>query len=190
MAPNSIRDGATVEAHGKDVGQEALSPSIHTPQQERRYLVTIIVVMALLACVFPALSRSSYIGTADRHVVIETMGALLGLISGFALVMRFRTLGNRFHLLIGLAFFINGAEDLAHGLLSFNGMRGLTAAPASSLTQFIPGTYVTGRLMLGCRLQDSSTAIHLFRAFHLQAARFPVGHRADFRFVSFHLGIS
>jgi PAS domain S-box-containing protein len=127
----------------------ALSPSIHTPQQERRYVVVLVVVAVLLGSVFPVLARSSYTGSEDLHVAIETIGALLGLIAGFALVMRFRTLGNRFHLVIGLAFFVNGAEDLAHGLLSFHSVYVFTGAPTSSLAQFIPGTYVTGRLILG-----------------------------------------
>jgi len=149
MAPNSIRDGASVEARGRDAGTEVLGPSIHTPQQECRYFVALVVAALLLASAFPALAKSSYAGSGDLHVAIETIGALLGLIAGFAFVMRFRTLGNRFHLLIGLAFFVNGAEDLAHGLLSFHSVYGLTGTPTSSLAQFIPGTYVTGRLILG-----------------------------------------
>ncbi|NQT18581.1 MAG: PAS domain S-box protein [Planctomycetes bacterium] len=131
---------------------EVLSAAVHTPAQERRYIIALIVVMAVLACLYPALKATSYKGSADSHAAIEMAGALAGLVAGFALVMRFYALGSRFHLLIGLAFFVNGAEDLVHGLLSFEIAHGFSGAPASSLEQFIPGTYATGRLMLGLLL--------------------------------------
>jgi signal transduction histidine kinase/CheY-like chemotaxis protein len=108
--------------------------------------------MLFLASFYPALTIASYEGSADLHATIEMVGSLLGLITGFAIVMRFYTLGNRFHLLIGLAFFVNGAEDLVHGFLSFDNLRGFIGMPASSLQNFIPGTYVAGRLMLGLLL--------------------------------------
>jgi len=118
----------------------------HSPVQARRYLFALALVMALLASVYPRLGTSAYQGSADLHATVEVVGALLGLMAGFALIVRFYTLGNRFHLIVGLAFFVNGGEDLVHGLLSFRNLFGL---PESSLAQFIPGTYVTGRLMLG-----------------------------------------
>jgi len=144
--PNSTHDGATVD---KDIGMEESSSSMHTPRQERRYLIMLALVVTLLVSLYPTLGKSPYMGNADLHAATETIGALFGLIAGFALVMRFSTLGNRFHLIIGLAFFVNGAEDLAHGLLSFESTHGFIGVPTSSLTRFIPVTYVTGRLMLG-----------------------------------------
>ena len=71
------------------------------------------------------------------------IGALLGLVVGIFLITRFYILGFRFHLFVGLAFLVNGAEDFIHGLLSFGSARWFSE-PGSSLVQFIPGTYVTG----------------------------------------------
>jgi methyl-accepting chemotaxis protein len=121
----------------------------HTPAQERWHLVLLALVMLALASVGPQLPGTRYRGSADLHATIEMVGALFGLITGIALVSRFYTLGNRFHLFIGLAFFVNGMEDFVHGFLPFRNMFGL---PASSIAQFIPATYVTGRLLLGAIL--------------------------------------
>lgn len=118
----------------------------HSPEQARRNMIALMLVMCLLAAVYLLLAASTYQGSADLHATIEVVGALFGLVAGTALVTRFYALGNRFHLFIGLAFFVNGAEDFIHGLMSFRNLFGL---PASSLAQFIPGTYVTGRMMLG-----------------------------------------
>ncbi len=129
----------------QEVGQE-LSSSAHSSAQERGYLIVLALMMILLASVYPLLRQSVYEGSSDLHATIEMVGALFGLVAGVALIVRFYTLGNRFHLFIGLAFFVNGAEDFVHGLLAFRNLFGL---PASSVAQFIPGTYVTGRLLLG-----------------------------------------
>jgi signal transduction histidine kinase len=155
-----MHDGASVE---QDIGREEYSPSTHTPRQERWYFVALALVVALLVSLYPALAKSQYMGNEDLHAAMEMIGGLLGVIVGFALVMRFSALGNRFHLLIGLAFFVNGAEDLAHGLLSFESTHGFIGVPTSSLTRFIPVTYVTGRLMLACMLLIAPFARVLFK---------------------------
>ena len=123
--------------------------SIHSKTQERTYVVVLGAVLLLLASVYPLLAGSSYRGSADLHASIETIGSLFGLVGGLALIVRFYTLGNRFHLFIGLALFVNGAEDLVHGLLAFLCAHEWAGGPTSSLQQFIPGTYVTGRLLMG-----------------------------------------
>jgi PAS domain S-box-containing protein len=121
----------------------------HSPAQERRHLLALAIIITLLASIYPLVAKSEYMGGADFHATIEAVGGLLGLVAGVALVVRFYTLGNRFHLIMGLAFLVNGGEDLVHGLMSYRNFLGL---PASSLAQFIPGTYVTGRMMLGALL--------------------------------------
>jgi len=125
--------------------------STHSYAQERKYLVVLSGIAILLVSIYPFLTGSTYQGSADFHESIEMVGALFGLVTGFALITHFYSLGNRLHLLIGLAFFVNGAEDLVHGLLSFGSTRWF-GGPESSLAQFIPGTYVTGRILLGLLL--------------------------------------
>ncbi|MBM3888320.1 MAG: hypothetical protein FJ388_04250, partial [Verrucomicrobia bacterium] len=103
----------------------------------------------LLASLCPWIVRSGYKGSADLHAATEVVGALLGLVAGFTLIARTYVHGNRFHLLIGLAYFVNGAEDLVHGVLSFPHFHTALKLPADYLQRSIPGTYVTGRLLLG-----------------------------------------
>ena len=149
---NSADNHSAAGAIGEDYSKEIPTAATHTPAQERRHLIVLFVVIALLGCLYPALKGAPYKGDASFHATIEMAGALVGLIAGLALVMRFYALGNRFYLFIGLAFFVNGAEDLVHGFASLDIVHGFTGAPASSLEQFIPGTYATGRLMLGLLL--------------------------------------
>ena len=131
---------------------------VHTARQKRNRFVAIMVCLALLASVGPLIAGSTVQeGTdahklADAHGMVEWIGALFALVVGLALVMHFAALGNRLYLFIGLAFFVNGAEDLVHGLLCLAGGHQWLGAEHAQLAQFIPGTYVTGRLMFGILL--------------------------------------
>jgi len=122
----------------------------------RAHLVILAFIVLLLSSVYPLLTQTAYGGSADLHAALEMTGALLGLIAGFALVARFYAFGSREFLLIGLAFFVNGAEDFVHGFLGFAAAHELTGMPSSSLSQFIPATYVTGRIGMGVLLLMAS----------------------------------
>ncbi len=141
MTANSVGIASTGAEEARGV---RLSAQSH--EQESIYLSILALTMVLLASIYPLLANSTYEGSSDLHATIEMVGALFGVIAGIALVAHFYTLGNRFQLLIGLAFFVNSAEDFVHGLLAFRNLFGLHA---SSLAQSIPATYVTGRLLLG-----------------------------------------
>jgi signal transduction histidine kinase/CheY-like chemotaxis protein len=146
---------ATVSGHVTAGGGAPLAEfkqssfSQHSPAQQRGHLAVLVLIAVLLGSVHPWLAKSSYRGSPDLHAAIEMTGAVLGLIAGFALVTRFFALGNHFHVFIGMAFLVNGAEDFVHGLLAFEAFHVLTGTATSGLKQFIPGTYVTGRLLLG-----------------------------------------
>ena len=137
---------------GEGGNQVQLGASEHSLRRERGYLVILTCIVALLASAYPWLARSSYEGSADLHAATEVVGALLGLIAGFALTTRFYVLGNRSHLFIGLAFFVNGVEDFVHGLLALASTQALVGPASFDLGRFIPGTYVTGRLLMGILL--------------------------------------
>ncbi len=109
---------------------------------------TMLVLMSL----FPVLENSNYKSSADFHSIIEITGSMIGLVVGLAFMLRFYTMGNRLYLFIGLAFFINGIEDLIHGCLAFRFLSQWFGMPASTFKQFIPGTYVTGRILHGVLL--------------------------------------
>jgi PAS domain S-box-containing protein len=129
-----------------------LNFSSHTRAQETRYLLLLLVLIACACAAFPLLDTASYRGTADRHAMIETVGALIGLLAGLAFIIRFYVLGNRSHLFIGLAFFVNGAADLTHGFLSFFALEGWLGLSAPFFQQSIPGTYAAGRLVMALLL--------------------------------------
>jgi nitrogen-specific signal transduction histidine kinase len=119
-------------------------------------IIMIGVWIAALASIFPFLIQSSYMGSAGFHGMIEMVGALCGMVSGFIFIVHFWAFANRLFLFIGLAFFINGAEDLAHGFMGFASFHNWIGLPASSLAKFIPGTYVTGRFVMAIMLSIAS----------------------------------
>ena len=126
--------------------------AIHSPTQVRWHLAVLLLVSLLLALAGVVASGSEHQGSAEFHSTIEWVGSLFGLVTGLMLVVRFYSLGHYAHLFIGLAFFVNGGEDLVHGLLSMAEVQSWVGGPASSIAQFIPATYVTGRLLLGILL--------------------------------------
>jgi len=87
---------------GKKPNEEELNLSGYPFNKERGYLIILFFVLLLLSCIYPILSKSLYRGSSDLHATIEMVGAFFGLITGFAMIMRFYTLGNRLHLFIGL----------------------------------------------------------------------------------------
>jgi len=119
-----------------------------TSQGSIPFLV-IVLVIGLLASTYPWLAASTYRGSPDLHSALEVTGALIGMIAGIALVACFYALGDRFLLLVGLAFFVNGGEDLVHGLLAARNLFGLDRGV---LNHSIPATYATGRIMLALLL--------------------------------------
>jgi hypothetical protein len=80
------------------------------------------------------------------------VGAIIGLLAGTGFVIRFYSLGHRFHLLVGLAFFINGVEDFVHGFLGFASSHGWIELPDSVVRHSIPVTYVSCRLLMASLL--------------------------------------
>ncbi len=81
----------------------------HSKKRVRRNLVILSLFMILTLSILPRLYSSNFIGSDEFHYTIEMVGSLMGLITGVALITRFYSLGNRFYLLVGLAFLVNGA---------------------------------------------------------------------------------
>lgn len=149
MELSVVNVSAAVSIKNKEAKGDTSDVTGHTPGEMRRHFFILILVMVLLTCIYPVLSQWSFKGGPYLHIAVEIVGALLGMITGFVLVMNFYTLVNRFYLLVGLAFFVSGTVDIVHGLLSFENMHGLTAIPVSSFERIIPGTPVMGGLMFG-----------------------------------------
>ncbi|HJH29225.1 MAG TPA: hypothetical protein C5S51_05970 [Methanosarcinaceae archaeon] len=123
--------------------------SNHSPMQQRTYLIIMGIILILLSLIYPLLAQSSHQGNQDIHSTMEIIGSLFALVTGLSLLIHFYTLSNRLFLFTGLAFFINGQEDLIQGISSSTFMENFIGLPATSLTSLIPGTDVAGRLVMG-----------------------------------------
>ena len=145
-------DGSAREVDREGVEAAGLAASVHTPNQARWRLAGAVGAVLILVGVYPLLDGATYQGSEDGHAAIEMAGSLLGLMAGIALMIRFYAVGSRFDLFVGLAFLVNGAEDLAHGLLAFDHIHGLAGLSTVTLEQAIPATYVAGRLLMGVLL--------------------------------------
>jgi len=106
------------------------------------YTLTVIVGIILGSSIL----TSEWIGSSDIHSTIEISSSIIAIAVGVISIFTYRTNGNTFYLFVGLGFFISGGEDFVHGLLSF---KRLWPNSSQLLTDFIPATYVTGRLLLG-----------------------------------------
>ena len=132
--------------------QKNILSNIQLNREKKWRILVLILLLPLLLSVYFILKESDYKGSAEFHSTTEMISSLISIIAGLIIVVRYYLLGNRMLLFIGLAYCINGAEDFVHGILSFPLTEIYTGLPASSLKQYIPGTYVTGRFIFALLL--------------------------------------
>lgn len=123
-------------------------PFGHSVVQERYHVAALVAVLLLLSSVYPLAARSPNRGSPDLHAMIEIMGAVIGLLTAAGFITRFYSLGNRFHLLVGVAFLVNGIEDCCHGMLELSMHHGHSPLSPPVPSHAIMGTYVSGRLLM------------------------------------------
>jgi len=123
----------------------------HTVGQARLRLVVLATVTALLAAMGAYVVRSDRIGSPDFYSLLEMLGGLVALAAGLGLTGHYYALGHRFHLVVGMAFLLNGANDLARGGVQFLSDHGFSR-PLGTPQQFLPAAHVSGRLALGTLL--------------------------------------
>lgn len=116
--------------------------------QERRYLLVLAFVVLVMGSCLPLLMQSADGGSPDLHVAVSIFGSLLGLTAGLALVASHSSLGNRLHLLFGLAFFLGSVMGLVGGVLTLGHSRGWVDWPQRRLDRYLIATYVSGRLLM------------------------------------------
>jgi len=110
-----------------------------------------VILMLVMLSISPWSAHSSYLSSAGMHIVLEFSCMLLALLCAFALISRFWVLGNRLHLLIGMAFLVNALSDGLHGLLALLIAIDWLLWPAieNNLDAFIQGTSIVGRFLTG-----------------------------------------
>jgi signal transduction histidine kinase/CheY-like chemotaxis protein len=123
--------------------------SLHDRSQQAWHVAALFLMLAVMAAPMWFLGDAPYGGTLDLHAAMKVLGAFVGLATGLTLVLRYYRLGrNRFYLFVGVAFLINGAADVAHGLLCFRGF-----FPADerdrSMGEFLRTVYLRSQLLMG-----------------------------------------
>ena len=143
--------------HGRARGHDGITPgnpdlTRHTPEQVRNRLILMAAISIALLSVFPFIQDSSYRGSPDSHATMQMIGACFGILAGLVLMVHFYSFGERLYLFMGLAFLINGIGDFFHGLVSYQYVREWTGLTDSTLDQFIPASFATGRILFGILL--------------------------------------
>ena len=129
-----------------DVGPEDFFR--HTPAAQSFYLFLLAGLLALAGLAYPLFLQSAWRTDADTHALLEVVGGLVGLLAGISFITRFYSLGHRFHLLVGLGFFVSGGTDLAQGLVLLVGTHRGARWTSGELERFIPAIDVTGRVLM------------------------------------------
>ncbi len=136
----------------------------HKVAQVPIYLGVLALVIVGLSALMPALAGTAYRSGVGFRAASEITGSLLALVTGFALIIRFRNFGSRFHLLVGLAYFVAGSEDLVQGLFALGP---IAQAPLTAgLRDAILATDVAGRLVMALLLLVTPFSRHLFGRSH------------------------
>jgi signal transduction histidine kinase/CheY-like chemotaxis protein/HPt (histidine-containing phosphotransfer) domain-containing protein len=138
----------------------------HNRSQQRSYLIGLVILMLVLvlpgilfawrdaAGLPPILFLDStapidVTQARNLYATLELVGSLFGMFTGFALILRFYALGNRFHLLIGLGFFVTGVQDFVYGVFFFPSLF-RTEEPFA--IELVPLTFAAGRFLMGLTL--------------------------------------
>ena len=133
----------------------------HSRASERYYVALLLVLLAVLVAIAPLLRASTYLGSRETHAVLEMIGALLGLLVGAGFIARFYCLGQRFQLLVGLAYFLSGAGDLLHGMLEAAQARNWLELGESAEQRLMLATSASGRLWMALLLLLAPFVPHL-----------------------------
>ncbi|MFH1504706.1 MAG: MASE3 domain-containing protein, partial [Candidatus Omnitrophota bacterium] len=94
---------------------------------------------------YPWALNASWVSNSDVHSLLEFCAAIIALITAAVVLTHFFVTGRKFFLLISLGFTLQGAEDLVHAIYSFSR---IWPTERIGILNFVPGTYVTGRLLL------------------------------------------
>ena len=107
---------------------------------------TIWIALFILPLLFyPVALRSTWVSNSDVHASLEFWASLIALAAAGIVLIHFFAIGNKFFLMICLGFTLQGAIDLIHAIYSFER---IWTAEQAGIVNFVPGTYVSGRLIL------------------------------------------
>ncbi len=122
-----------------------------------QHILPCILIVAVFIGISPFVFSSKWVSSSDFHACIEITSSFIAIIAGISCIVYYLGIKSRYFLIIGLGFFISGSEDFIHGLFSF---KRLFEDTGVDFSRYIPGTYVTGRILLalcviGAEITDS-----------------------------------
>jgi signal transduction histidine kinase/ActR/RegA family two-component response regulator len=112
----------------------------------RQWAVLTVIFLVGVAFLFRG---SEHLGNQEQHTAIEFVAGLVGVLTGCVLVARFIVLGNRIQMFIGMAFLINGFEDMLLGLHSHTLLENLLGFSYYNSEHVMSSAYSFGRLTFG-----------------------------------------
>ncbi|MDP6546897.1 MAG: response regulator [Phycisphaerae bacterium] len=128
------------------------SKAVRTDEAKTGHILPFAVLYAGILAVFliigPAMFRSEWTGSSDFHACIEITSSFIAILAAIGCLVYYFGQNRRFFLVLGLGFFICGAEDLVHGLLAYKSLIESLGIDFADAKRFIPGTYVAGRSAL------------------------------------------
>lgn len=104
-----------------------------------------VILFVLSFLFYPRILNSSWVSNSDLHSLLEFWAATIAFTAAAVVLIHFFATGRRFFLLISLGFTLQGTGDLVHAIYSFNR---IWPAARAGIVNFVPGTYVAGRLIL------------------------------------------
>ncbi len=114
-------------------------------QEKVKFPWETIIVLGLFLSASKWAFTSSWLSSSDFHSCLEISGSMIAILGGIACLIYFFGIKQNYYLIVGLGFFVAGAEDLIHGIISFPR---LFPNNTLDLSRFIPATYVSGRFAL------------------------------------------
>ncbi|HBG25592.1 MAG: hypothetical protein A2Y10_04930 [Planctomycetes bacterium GWF2_41_51] len=106
----------------------------------------ILAALFLVPFIFyPFSVRASWVSNSDIHSLLEFFAAALALITASIILIQFFATGYLTFLFLSLGFTLQGSEDFIHAVYSF--VR-IWPTEQIGMINFMPGTYVAGRLVL------------------------------------------
>lgn len=110
-----------------------------------QHILPSILIAAVFIGISPFVFSSEWVSSSDFHACIEMTSSFIAIIAGISCIVYYFGMKSRYFLIIGLGFFISGSEDFIHGLFAF---KRLFEGTGVDFSRYIPGTYVTGRILL------------------------------------------
>jgi len=117
----------------------------HSDKESTWNLLLFVFIGTTLFLISMFLPDIKYESNMHSHAVIETLGSVFALFTGFLLIKYSFISDNRYFLFTGLAFFINGVLDFIQGIFSFPFL--LLEQETTTFESFSSAIYFSGRIM-------------------------------------------